>query len=74
MATSRKVVINAILNENLIDEFIISVIPLLLGDGIPLFKTGRPENQLELISSKQFEKGLVQLHYKKKQVINDELF
>jgi dihydrofolate reductase len=67
-------VINAMLNENLIDEFIVSVIPLLLGDGIPLFKAGRPENQLELISSKQYEKGLVQLHYKKTQVINDELF
>jgi dihydrofolate reductase len=58
-------VINALLKENLIDEFIISIIPIVLGDGVPLFNNGRPENMLELISSKQFDKGLVQLHYKR---------
>lgn len=58
-------VINALLEENLIDEFIISIIPIVLGDGVPLFKNGRPENRLELIGSKQFDKGLVQLHYKR---------
>ncbi len=57
-------VINALLKENLIDEFIISIIPIFLGEGVPLFKNGRPENMLELIGSKQFDKGLVQLHYK----------
>ncbi len=58
-------VINALLQENLIDEFVISVIPVILGEGIPLFKDGRPENQLKLIQSKQFVKGLVQLHYER---------
>ena len=58
-------VINALSNKNLIDEFIISIIPVMLGDGIPLFKSGRPENKLELITVRHFEKGLVQIHYKR---------
>ncbi len=54
---------NDLMKKNLIDEYIISVIPILLGDGIKLFKDGRPELKLELVSIKQFEKGLTQLHY-----------
>lgn len=56
---------NELIKEDLIDEYIISVIPILLGDGIKLFKDGRPEQKLELILTKQFDKGLTQLHYKR---------
>jgi dihydrofolate reductase len=56
---------NELIKHNLIDEFVISVIPILLGDGIKLFNDGRPEQALELISAKQFKKGLTQLHYKR---------
>ncbi len=56
-------IVNELLNNDLIDEFIISVIPILLGNGIKLFKDYRPEQKLNLVSSKHFEKGLVQLHY-----------
>ncbi|WP_025763994.1 dihydrofolate reductase family protein [Dyadobacter tibetensis] len=59
-------IITELLKHNLIDEFIISVIPILLGEGVSLFKDGRPEQNLEFISSKSFETGLVQLHYKRK--------
>lgn len=59
-------IVNELLAENLIDEFILSVIPILLGDGIRLFKDGRPERTLELLSARQFETGLVQLHYVKR--------
>ena len=55
---------NELMKNILVDEFIISVIPILLGDGIKLFKDGRPELKLELVSTKQFEKGLTQLHYR----------
>ena len=55
---------NELIKNNLIDEFIISVIPILLGEGIRLFKDNRPEQKLELISAEQFDKGLTQLHYK----------
>lgn len=58
-------VIHELLKLDLIDEFIISVIPVLLGEGVRLFKDGRLEQKLELVSTKQFETGLVQLHYKR---------
>ncbi|MGB3164721.1 MAG: dihydrofolate reductase family protein, partial [Chitinophagaceae bacterium] len=57
-------IVNELLKDNLIDELIISVIPILVGNGTKLFKDGRPEQKLELISAKHFEKGLTQLHYK----------
>jgi dihydrofolate reductase len=57
-------VVNELLRGNLIDEFIISVIPVLVGNGIKLFKDGRPEQTLQLVSVKQFDTGLAQLHYK----------
>lgn len=58
-------VVTELLKNDLIDELIISIIPILLGDGTRLFKDGRPEQRLELVSTKQFEKGLVQLHYRR---------
>ncbi|MFA4870195.1 MAG: dihydrofolate reductase family protein [Pedobacter sp.] len=59
-------VINELLKHELIDEFIISVIPVLLGDGTRLFKDGRPDQTLEFITAKTFDTGLVQLYYKRK--------
>lgn len=56
-------VANMLLQHRLIDELIISVIPVLLGDGIKLFAPNTPTQELQLISAKSFEKGLVQLHY-----------
>ena len=60
-------VINELLKHDLIDELIISVIPVLLGNGTRLFKDGRPEQTLEFITVKTFETGLTQLHYKRKE-------
>nr|WP_295930002.1 dihydrofolate reductase family protein [uncultured Dyadobacter sp.] len=59
-------VVNAMMKEDLIDEFVVSIIPVFLGDGIRLFQDHRPEQKLELMGSQSFEKGLVQLHYKRK--------
>ena len=59
-------IINELLQYDLIDEFIISVIPILLGNGTRLFKDGRPEQQLQLVSSKTFDTGLTQFHYNRK--------
>jgi dihydrofolate reductase len=56
-------IVNELLKNSLIDELIISVIPIILGDGIRLFQNGIPEKELKLVGSKQFEKGLVQIHY-----------
>lgn len=59
-------VIHELLKHDLIDEFIISVIPVLLGSGTRLFKERRPEQALEFIKAKTFETGLMQLQYKRK--------
>lgn len=58
-------IINELLKNDLIDEFIISIIPVLLGGGTKLFKDGIPEQQLELLNVKTFDTGLTQLHYKR---------
>jgi dihydrofolate reductase len=58
--------IDELLKHDLIDEFIISVIPVLVGNGTRLFKEGRPEQTLALLKTKTFDTGLTQLHYKRK--------
>lgn len=59
-------IIHELLKNDLIDEFIIAVIPVLLGDGTRLFKDRRPEQLLELVHAKSFDTGLTQLHYRRK--------
>lgn len=56
-------VIKEFQSRNLIDEYIISIIPILLGRGIRLFKENDNECKLKLIESKSFSTGLVQLKY-----------
>lgn len=56
-------VVTTLLKEKLIDELIISYIPILLGAGTALFKEGRPEQLLKFVSVKSFDKGLVQVRY-----------
>jgi len=57
-------IVNELLRNNLIDEFIISFIPVLVGSGTKLFNEGRPEQNLQLIRLTKFDTGLVQVHYK----------
>lgn len=56
-------IVHELSRHQLIDEYIVSIIPILVGGGIRLFKAGLPAQKLQLLSSKSFEKGLVQLHY-----------
>ncbi|WP_114748588.1 dihydrofolate reductase family protein [Pleomorphovibrio marinus] len=56
-------VVRMLLDRKLLDELILSIIPVILGDGKRLFSFGIPEQQLEFRSAKSFESGLVQLHY-----------
>ena len=56
--------IASFLDEHAIDEFVISVIPVFIGDGIPLIAPRHRHVPLELQSTKSFDDGLVQLHYR----------
>lgn len=56
--------LDAFLKEKLVDEFVIAVIPVLLGKGIALFKANNPEIQLKLTEINQFGQ-IAQLHYVK---------
>lgn len=58
-------VVKLFMDHHLIDEYIISVIPIILGDGKRLFKGGTPGIKLKALPSKHFDSGLVQLHYVK---------
>jgi len=54
--------INQFLTKGLVDEIIIGILPMILGEGIPLF-TQQDEVKLELIKVSSYEKGMVQVHY-----------
>ena len=56
---------NTLLNKGLVDEFWIFVNPILLGQGIPLFKDITDSVRLSLIETKTFDKGVIALHYTK---------
>ena len=56
-------IVSTFLNEGLIDEIILSVHPVILGRGIPLFKNVWKEVWLKLQKSLSFDSGLVQIHY-----------
>lgn len=55
--------VNTLLKTKQVDEIYLSVIPVMLGDGVRLFHTGNPMQVSKLVSAKQFSTGLVQLHY-----------
>jgi len=55
--------IASFLDEQAIDEFVVSVIPVFIGDGIPLIARRPRLTRLKLQSVEPFDDGLVQLHY-----------
>ena len=54
---------HSLMQENLIDEYIILINPVLLGTGIPLFKGIEKLTKLKLVSSKVLESAVVVTHY-----------
>lgn len=63
------VTVSQFLNADLVDQLIISLIPVILGSGIPLFNKIHHDKWCKLVSSKPYSNGLVQLHY---EVINQQ--
>ena len=51
------------LKENLVDELYIGIVPVLIGEGIPLFPSGFPQHEFSLLENKTFSKGMIALKY-----------
>lgn len=58
-------IISAFLKLGVVDEIILTIVPVILGQGIRLFPTGSLETKFELSGTESFETGLVNLYYKK---------
>ena len=56
--------ITILLNQDMVDEMTITTIPILLGNGIPLFPDNPKESQWELQNSMSYKNGVVQTKYK----------
>ena len=56
--------IASFLDAQAIDEFVVSVVPVFIGDGIPLIARRHRHVPLVLQSVERFDDGLVQLHYR----------
>jgi len=51
------------LKDDLVDELYIGIIPVLIGEGIPLFPSGFPQREFSLLENKTFSKGMIALKY-----------
>ncbi len=56
--------IQPFLRAGLIAEMIITVIPVLIGQGIPLFGPLEEDIKLELVDARSFDSGLLQVRYR----------
>jgi dihydrofolate reductase len=56
-------IIGSFLDEDAIDEFIITVVPAFIGEGISLIAPRHLEVAFRLLNVQQFSDGVVQLHY-----------
>jgi dihydrofolate reductase len=61
-------IISIFLNSSLIDEVILSIHPIVLAKGIPLFRNIQRQLDLKLIKSSSYQSGLIQSHYEIKDV------
>ena len=53
------------LKEDLVDELYIGVVPVLIGEGIPLFPSGFPQREFRLLENKTFSRGMIALKYER---------
>jgi len=51
------------LKDDIVDELYIGVVPVLIGEGLPLFPSGFPQREFTLLENKTFSKGMIALKY-----------
>ena len=53
------------LNEDLVDELYLGIVPVLIGEGIPLFAAGFPQREFTLTENKSYSGGVIALKYER---------
>lgn len=53
-----------LLNRNLVDELLIRIVPMVIGEGLPLFAHKVRETLFELVKTDTFSTGVVQMTYR----------
>ena len=51
------------LKADLVDELYLGVVPVLIGEGLPLFPPGFPQRDFNLTENKTYSRGLITLKY-----------
>ena len=59
-------VVQSFIRLGLVESIVLTQVPILIGDGLPLFGELERDIDLELLSSKAFCSGMVQSHYRVK--------
>lgn len=59
------ILVSSLMNLGLIDELQLTVNPLVLGGGKPLFKDVKERHTLKLVKTKTYQSGKVALHYER---------
>jgi len=55
----------AFLQDDLVDELYLGVVPTLIGEGIPAFANAFPQREFALAENKSFSRGLIALRYER---------
>jgi len=53
------------LKDDVVDELYIGIVPVLIGEGLPLFPSGFPQREFSLLENKSYSKGMIALKYQR---------
>jgi dihydrofolate reductase len=53
------------LKADLVDALYIGIVPVLIGEGLPLFPSGFPQRNFELVENKTYSRGMIALKYRR---------
>jgi dihydrofolate reductase len=54
-----------LLRDDLVDEIYLGILPVLIGEGIPVFPAGFPERKFTLTENKSYSRGMISLKYER---------